>query len=87
MVEQFVLHGAAVDALDAHGNTPLALAVVNHNTATVAALLKAGADPRIRAAAEEFSDPGQDALQMAEEQGYDDIVALLKEHLALMKSK
>ncbi|HET8613397.1 MAG TPA: ankyrin repeat domain-containing protein [Sphingomonas sp.] len=40
-------YGAAVDLADNRGETPLTLAVQGHDLATVRALVKAGADPKI----------------------------------------
>jgi hypothetical protein len=64
--------GAALDARDEHGRTPLMLAVMQGKLDVVRLLLNRGADPNIADSA------GRTPLQQAKEQNLREVAALLK---------
>ena len=74
-LDRLLAEGAAVNAPDATGKTPLMLAVINDHVAAVRRLLLAGASPALT------DREGLTALQHARRLGRDDIVRLLEERL------
>ena len=74
-LDHLLAEGAAVNAPDATGKTPLMLAVINGHVAAVRRLLLAGANPALT------DREGLTALQHARRLGQDDIVRLLEERL------
>lgn len=76
IVRTLVQHGATPDREDRSGFSPLMLAVSRNNASLVQVLLSAPADPQ------KASDTdGRSALDLAEERGFTDIVALLMKHV------
>lgn len=76
LVPILVAAGAAVDATDHRGRTPLILAVLDPDRPTVEALLAAGADPSIR------DDDGLNARSHAEHRRGKDLAPLLPANVA-----
>jgi ankyrin repeat protein len=83
-VEEFLAGGADVDARSSRGNTPLLIAVYfDSDSAIVARLLAAGADPEVRGAcfggcARDYPDPrGRTAAEWAEYLGRHELAAIL----------
>jgi len=71
-VEQLLQQGAALNAADAQGRTPLALAAMQGHTAVVQRLLAAGANTAL------VDNDGMNALQHARRLGYDGIAHLIE---------
>ena len=71
IVVAFIERGAELNALDNEKCTPIMLAVLNNHPATVRELLQKGADATIS------SEEGETPLDVAKEESYDDIIALL----------
>lgn len=71
-VERLLQQGAALNAADAAGRTPLILAAMQGHTAVVQRLLAAGANTAL------IDHDGLNALQHARRQGYDGIAHLIE---------
>ena len=69
--------GAPVDALNDHGQTPLIAATYNGNVECVRLLLEAGAALEVDAGGDQMS-----ALEIAEQNQYSEVAALLRERAA-----
>ena len=74
MVSLLCLEGAAVDAVNDHGCTPLHNAAIGGHAASTRALLSAGADVSLRC------DVGLSALDRAAAEGNADVVTAIVEH-------
>lgn len=70
-VERLLQQGAAVNAADAAGRTPLILAAMHGHTAVVQRLLAAGANPAL------IDNDGLNAQQHARRLGFDGIAQLI----------
>jgi len=71
-VERLLQQGAALNAADAAGRTPLVLAAMQGHTAVVQRLLAAGANKAL------IDNDGLNALQHARRLGYDGIAHLIE---------
>jgi ankyrin repeat protein len=82
MLNLLIGAGANVKAANRLGVTPLSLACINGNAATIEALLKAGADANAV-----LSEPGETPLMMAARTGNSDAVKVLLDHGADVNAK
>lgn len=74
VVRYLVAHGANTEARDAHGDTPLLLAVRGNHTRLARHLVDAGADVKVTDA------QGKTALAIAQATGATDMAAMLKRY-------